>query len=341
MRRPHLRDLFRRGARKDSLRGIRRDVAIPFDMFDEVRTVEELRAASKLEGIYHKGHRRGWDGKVVLEELVARHGPIDLPPQTREAMRGVLGVILWGELAAWKVSAELALTLEPLEAKLAATSQTHDEARHFYTMVDYLELLGEVPKRLGPAATGVLERTLRAPSLAQRLLGMQLMVEPLALTVFQLVREKQVEPILTELLALYERDEARHVALGVLHLPRLIRGMTIDEALGFWAWQYREAWRELDLLKELLPDFEVLGIDPMRVIDLGRRKQVLAVRMMMDELGYDLPIHEPLLRIIGARLAWDHPSDKTADRWSRLQGAVEALFHRVDTSATRLTDVVA
>jgi hypothetical protein len=50
---------------------------------------------------------------------------------------------MWGELAAWKISAQLADELEPLEAKLAATSQVHDEARHFYVMHDYLDALGE------------------------------------------------------------------------------------------------------------------------------------------------------------------------------------------------------
>ena len=49
-------------------------------------------------------------------------------------------MLMWGELAAWRISAQLADRLEPLEMKMAATSQAHDEARHFYVMHDYLEL---------------------------------------------------------------------------------------------------------------------------------------------------------------------------------------------------------
>ena len=52
---------------------------------------------------------------------------------------------------------------------------------------------------------------------------MQLMVETLALTIFQLVRETKVEPVLCELLPYYERDEARHVGLGIQHLPSMMR----------------------------------------------------------------------------------------------------------------------
>ena len=65
-------------------------------------------------------------------------------------------------------------------AKLAATSQTHDEARHFYVMADYLKTLGVIPRELGPRTTRILNGTLQAPTLAQRLIGMQLMIEPMA-----------------------------------------------------------------------------------------------------------------------------------------------------------------
>ena len=70
-------------------------------------------------------------------------------------------------------------------------------------------------------------------NLVKKLVGMQLMVEPMAITLFQLVREYQLEPVLCDLLELYERDEARHVALGVLHLPKLLEGMTRAEANAF------------------------------------------------------------------------------------------------------------
>ena len=68
-----------------------------------------------------------------------------------------------------KISADLALHLEPLEAKLAATSQTHDEARHFYVMHDYLKLLDYEPESLPSAAHRILLEILKADSLAKKL----------------------------------------------------------------------------------------------------------------------------------------------------------------------------
>src|SRR5262245_8588243 len=91
----------------------------------------------KVERLYHVGQKQAWDGKVLLPELIKKHGGIDIPPEKRKAIAEIFSVILWGELAAWSISADLALQLDDTEAKMAATSQCHDEARHFYTMRDY------------------------------------------------------------------------------------------------------------------------------------------------------------------------------------------------------------
>ncbi len=317
----------RRRAR-EAARGIRSDVAIPFDMFDEVRGVKELSAARRLAGIYHKGQRKIWSGKEVLPALVDKYGGVHLPDHQVEAVQTLFAIILWGELAAWKVSADLALHLEPLEAKLAATSQAHDEARHFYTMYDYLELTGHVPTELPPSTQRILEGVLEADTLTKKLVGMQMMVEPMALTLFQLVRERRIEPVLCELLELYERDEARHVALGVLHLPRLLRDMGHAEALDLWAWEFGEYWAQLDMLREMEPHFAALGISPAEVMRIGRQKQIRANRMLMEELGYDLRIMEVFMRFFDARYAWMWPerADR-ADRLGRLREVLGVLLH--------------
>src|SRR5262249_18628710 len=160
-----------------------------------------------------------WDGRAVLAELVAKHGGIRVPDDKRAALSQVFGIIMWGELAAWKISLQLADEIVPLEPKMAATSQAHDEARHFYVMHDYLDTLGDVPRTMDRASRALLEIVLETPSLVKKLLGMQLMVESLALTIFQVVREAKIEPVLVDLLRYYEKDEARHVGLGVQLLP--------------------------------------------------------------------------------------------------------------------------
>ena len=330
--------LYRSRRDRAKARGVRPDVALPFDMFDAALCDAEARKAKKLENIYHKGQARAWDGRRVLSDLLEQHGGLDLPPSTRTALQGLFAVILWGELAAWKVSSNLALQLEPLEAKLAATSQAHDEARHFYVMHDYLALLGEVPRALGPRTTRVLLGTLQAPSLTKQLIGMQLMIEPMALALFQLVRESRIEPVLCDLLRLYERDEARHVALGVLHLPRLLLDLTPAEAIDVWAWEFREFWHQLGMLSELAPHFEALDIDVARVVEIGRAKQIRANQMLMEEMNAPIPVFEAFIRFFDAKIAWDWPTDRS-DLRGRIAGVIRAAGQGVGVVPTRLSDV--
>ena len=121
---------------------------IRYDMFDIVRNADEARRLGKCERIYHRGQEMAWDGKDILPMLLAKHGGIQIAPEKKQALERVFAIIMWGELAAWKISAQLADGLVPLEAKMAATSQAFDEARHFYVMHDYLRELGYVPERM-------------------------------------------------------------------------------------------------------------------------------------------------------------------------------------------------
>jgi hypothetical protein len=315
-----IRGIARRFRRRRTSKSV-----IPFDMFDEVRTAREMNKAKKLENIYHKGQNKAWDGREVLESLVEKHGGIQVDPEQVAPLRELLSVLLWGELAAWKISADLACQLAPLEAKMAATSQAHDEARHFYVLHDYLEMLDYAPARLGPAAERVFSGTLTADTLAKKLFGMQLMIEPMALTVFQALREKNVDPVLTELLSYYERDEARHVALGVMHLPKLLKSMSLVGGMDLWQWEFREFWCQLNLLHELEPHLDALGLDMADVVDLGFKKQARANMILMEELGYDIQILYGFLRFFAAKAEWDFPKACSRDEWKkRAKGAWEA-----------------
>ena len=135
--RPLHHGLFGGGPNEDNVPPV-----VPYDMFNKERTAKEARAARQMERIYHKGQDKIWDGRQVLQNLLDKHEGLQVEPGLQAPLRRVLSVLFWGELAAWKVSAELALHIEPMEAKMAATAQTHDEARHFYVLHDYLTLLG-------------------------------------------------------------------------------------------------------------------------------------------------------------------------------------------------------
>jgi len=302
---------------------------IPYDMFDLERASEEAAAARSLERIYHKGQHKAWNGKKVLADLVEKHGGINLPPEQIEPLKRIFATIFWGELAAWKVSAELALELVPLEAKMAAVSQAHDEARHFYVLHDYLALLGYTPEKLTDAGNRIIAEIVGANSLAKKIMGMQLMVEPIALTLFQLVRQRAIEPVLCDLLAYYERDEARHVALGVNYLPELIRAMGPLELMDFYAWQVKMFMIQLDGVKELQQDFHALGFTPEEAIRLGEIKQLSAARLVVKQLPPGLPVEELVTRAVEFRMALDFPAEDTRRR-EQWQQALSALFFNSD-----------
>ncbi len=303
------------------LRTRRPPSVLAYEMFDHERTARQAQSARLLERIYHRGQSRAWDGRALLPELIEKHGPVKIAPERRAPLLRVLSSVLWGELAAWRISAELATWLEPLEAKMAATSQAHDEARHFYVLYDYLAELGSPPLRASPPAERLLEGVAGTRTLAKKLLGMQLMVEPTALTLFQSLRECDVEPVLTELMPYYERDESRHVALGVRYLPELLAKMSPAEIGDLLMWQLRHFELQIRGLKYMEDDLRALGIDPRRVFRVGRGKQLAASREMEAQLGYTLPVSGFFMRWAEFRMELDFgqgpPQRRSRRSWRR------------------------
>lgn len=261
--------------------------SVRYDMFDVARSAEEARRAVKLASLYHRGQDLAWDGREVLQALIDKHGGIRIDDERKRALGRVFDVILWGELAAWKISAELADQIVELEPKMAATSQAHDEARHFYVMYDYLTAMGYKPSPMARPAELMLDSVIETRSLAKKLIGMQLMVETMALTLFQTVRETRVEPVLADLLRYYEKDEARHVGLGVQYLPALIAKLRVAEAIDLFLFQIRILALSMASLKSLEPDLRQIGVDARRVMTLGRAKQLLAFEQLWAHMGID------------------------------------------------------
>src|SRR5207247_601111 len=160
---------------------------------------------TRLERLYHVGQKNNWDGHAVLKGLLEKHGGIRLPAEKKAAIAKIFSVILWGELAAWNVSADIAEALEDTEAKMAASGQVFDEARHFYTMRDYLLELGiEIPP-LDGYTRAILIDVLETTSLTEKLIGMQLLVENIAVNLFRAVAKGRVEPVLSDLMPYFEQ----------------------------------------------------------------------------------------------------------------------------------------
>jgi hypothetical protein len=299
---------------------------IRYDMFDVERDAAEAKRFTRCERIYHIGQEQAWDGKDILPMLVAQHGGVHIAPEKKQALERVFAIIMWGELAAWKISAQLADRLVPLEAKMAATSQAHDEARHFYVMHDYLSELGYVPERMGRAPQALLDLVLETDNTAYKLIGMQLMIETMALGIFQAVRATGVEPVLCELLKYYERDEARHVGLGMQYLPDLMRNMGPLDVLAMSLFQVRLVSCALWELKILEKDFTVLGIDPRALIDRTEKKQLAATQEAWQAIGMAVDADDNFIsRSLAATIEMIFPWSPGVPMRERAKLAVDAL----------------
>ncbi|HEY5936618.1 MAG TPA: ferritin-like domain-containing protein [Kofleriaceae bacterium] len=212
--------------------------------------------------IYHKGHEQAWDGRQILDDLVAKHGGIHFPEDKKDAFAKIAAVLLWGELAAWSISADLAVKLEDTPAKMAASSQVFDEARHFYVLRDYLWRAGINVEKLGGWSRRLLVELLETENLLYKVVGMQLLVESTAVIMFRKIAEAKLEPVLTELLYYFERDEARHVGLGVLTLPDVLEGLSDRDAFALWWFQTKMQLEMIASGMTINPAFVTLGIDP-------------------------------------------------------------------------------
>ena len=123
----------------------------------------------------------------------------------------------------------------------------------------------------------------------------------------------------------YERDEARHVSLGIQYLPELLKQMSLRERMDFYAWQLRLFMYELDGVQEMQDDFRALGLSPREVVRMGQLKQYHACRLLESQVPGNIPAEEIFSRLIEMRLAWSFPEEDESIA-KRLTKATSALI---------------
>jgi hypothetical protein len=288
----------------------------PYDLLDRF-AAEGAEKTRKLERLYHQTQAHAWDPRAVLDEIEDRHGGIRMPAEKREAVGHVFSVLLWGELAAWNIAADLARWLPDLDARMAATGQVFDEARHFQVLRDYLRRADVPLPPLNPYGTRLLNRILGAESMLEKLYGMQLLVENLALAIFRRLVESKVEPVLTDLLVYVERDEARHVALGVMYLPRLLSRASRLERAHNWAFNVELFLLTIGGGQLLDPHLKAMGVDHRELGHTVWRLHQQVIRQMADELGLPTGAHvDGVYGLTGKQqtrlVDFLHPADESA-----------------------------
>jgi hypothetical protein len=279
-------------------------------LFTPQRADQEAARARRMESIYFVGQAKAWDGRAVLQEVLARHpappGQPRLSAQHSQALARVFSTLMWGELAAWRTAAQQADQLPDHEMRLAATAQAHDEARHYYVLHDYLVSLGVHVPPLDRHTRAFLNLILSTRHPLQKMVGMQLLVETIALTIFKMVRDMNVDPALTELLAYYEKDEARHVGFGVQAAPILMENAGTWARLGLAVFEVRVLRHMLRGLGSMQQELAQVGVNVRDLVEEGGRR----FARILDDYGQERRRTREgrlLGRFYGAALEWFFP----------------------------------
>src|SRR4029077_10414044 len=139
--------------------------------------------------------------------------------------------------------------------------------------------------RLGGWSRRLLVELLETDHLLYKVVGMQLLVESTAVVMFHAIADAKLEPVLTELLYYFERDEARHVGLGVLALPDVLAGLSDRDALALWWFQTKMQLEMIAGGMTLRHAFERLGVDQGEMNMMGFRYHSEILRRMKKRDG--------------------------------------------------------
>jgi hypothetical protein len=254
----------------------------------------EKGARPKLTKLYEKAKSAQWNGETDLpwdtdvdqEKLVIANAEatggfsagFDLTgtPLTSwtdkewlrfgvESQNWTLSQFMHGEQGALVCTAKIVESVPWIDAKYYAATQVMDEARHVEVFAKYLDekLSGHYP--INGHLRMLLDDIIADSRWDMTYLGMQIMVEGLALAAFGFMHQMTGDPLLKTLLRYVMADEARHVAFGVLSLQEYYQELSAAEIRERQEFAFEAAVRMRDrfLQQEV---WDRMGVDPKLVI---------------------------------------------------------------------------
>ena len=184
-----------------------------------------------------------------------------------ETQNWSLSQFMHGEQGALLCTAKIVETVPWIDAKYYAATQVMDEARHVEVFAQYLDtkLSGHYP--INAHLKMLLDDIINDSRWDMTYLGMQVMVEGLALAAFGMAMQTTPDPLLKQLLRYVMSDEARHVAFGVLSLKEFYAGLSEPELLERQEFAFEAAVRMRDrfLQQEV---WDRMGVDVKKAIKL-------------------------------------------------------------------------
>ena len=248
--------------------------------YDYIPTHDELAT------LYETAKKNQWNGSAAIDwdRPIGAEGPVlnvqmafmgtdFFPKLTAEERKEVeirvsawrLSQFLHGEQGALVVCGQLVNSIPELDAKLYASTQVVDEGRHVEVFERYVKKLHKIYP-VDPLLKALLDEILATNLWELKLLGMQMIVEGLAIAAFNLMRKQTGDPTLAQLLDYVLQDEGRHVNFGYFALRRSIPNMEPAK-------------------REYLEDFTFRACDHMYARD--ERTGFQSVKSVWNEMGWN------------------------------------------------------
>ncbi|HQR23986.1 MAG TPA: ferritin-like domain-containing protein [Steroidobacteraceae bacterium] len=220
--------------------------------YDAIFRWEYEDGRERLLNLYEKGKRQQWNAsdRIDWSQDLDPENPSGLPDE----MISIFGSDVWDRLnerervklrhhlQAWQLSqflhgeqgalvcaAKIVQQVPGVDAKFYAATQVIDEARHVEAYSRLLHEKFELLYPINPYLKQLLDDTLRDSRWDFTYLGMQVLIEGVALAAFGLIRDYARNPLAKSVTAYVMQDEARHVAFGRLALRDFYPHLTDKE----------------------------------------------------------------------------------------------------------------
>jgi hypothetical protein len=184
---------------------------------------------------------------------------------TAHSTAQMLSQFLHGEQGATFTAAAITLGVPDMKAKYYAATQTMDEARHVEVYDRYIKKIA-IHYPMNPWLKQLIDVTLQTENYKKIMIGMNMIVEGLALGAFNNMYRQTDEPLLKSVTFNVMRDESRHVSFGHAYLTPMVAKMHQDDVEDLAQFAFDGVnilvQSQTEVTEGFLKVLDVSGIDP-------------------------------------------------------------------------------
>jgi hypothetical protein len=195
----------------------------------------------------------------------------------RQRTRFINEMVLWqfssilhGEQGALNLSASLCHVLKDQGAQEYAANQTREEARHVTAFAKYIKARWGRPRPCGQALQTLLVEIIGSPEVYKKIIGMQMLVEGLAMGAFASFYQSLNDPVGKKLMQLVMTDEAFHHKFGKIWADRTVPKLTEEERNMVEDWAahcFQSLLFNMGSPTQQAAVYRDFGLDPEKVIE--------------------------------------------------------------------------